>query len=449
MPAALKFRLCALQLPEDFLISSLRLFDSGVAVDAGAAIASSVPPASGLLEGLRDGSGCSWDGAAARAPGFYIEWSFPALTNVTDLVYEGSPLRGALVVCDGQAAELVQTGAGFHILGAVETLAALAPDFLWKLDASGVNQVDLVSGAVATRSGGSIVAAAEQVGQPLAFAPGSNGYVSADIGSFNSGNFSAVFDLLTVGTSNTVVLECGDNEGWSVQVDTGGYFKINIGGVASGGLNTTFQIGDGVPRRLGITYRRADRLGTLYVEGAVLAQKVLGTPNSATALTIGSRFGAFPIGAGSRIADVALWRRTLSAEEMRQTKYRDTRDWLLPRAGVHRTYVAIKGEPSVSQGLQAITALTSRKLLDVECGGQGRIYGTVSRKETPANVPLRRRVRLHRSVDGYLARETWSKSDGSYEFREISTRYEWDVIAWDHELQEYSTVANNQLAEVA
>jgi hypothetical protein len=73
----------------------------------------------------------------------------------------------------------------------------------------------------------------------------------------------------------------------------------------------------------------------------------------------------------------------------------------------------------------------------------------VSRKETPANVPLRRRVRLHRSVDGYLARETWSKADGSYEFREISTRYEWDVIAWDHELQEYSTVANNQLAEVA
>ena len=64
-------------------------------------------------------------------------------------------------------------------------------------------------------------------------------------------------------------------------------------------------------------------------------------------------------------------------------------------------------------------------------------------------MPLRRRVRLHRSVDGYLARETWSKADGSYEFSEISTRYEWDVIAWDHELQEYSTVANNQLAEVA
>lgn len=104
--------------------------------------------------------------------------------------------------------------------------------------------------------------------------------------------------------------------------------------------------------------------------------------------------------------------------------------------------------PPLTQGILNTAQLTTAKLLDAEFGGVGRIYGTVSRKLTPTNAPLRRRVRLHRSVDGYLARETWSKADGSYEFSEISTRYEWDVIAWDHELQEYSTVANNQLAEV-
>lgn len=122
----------------------------------------------------------------------------------------------------------------------------------------------------------------------------------------------------------------------------------------------------------------------------------------------------------------------------------------LPLSMISEGVVRLVSEvPPPAQGLQATHAQRSDKLIDVEFGGQGRIYGTVSRKETPANVPLRRRVRLHRSVDGYLARETWSKADGSYEFREISTRYEWDVIAWDHELQEYSTVANNQLAEVA
>jgi len=122
---------------------------------------------------------------------------------------------------------------------------------------------------------------------------------------------------------------------------------------------------------------------------------------------------------------------------------------LVSRIRSHKLSTSPSEAVPLQQGMQSMVRYRPSKLIDVECGGQGRIYGTVSRKETPANVPLRRRVRLHRSVDGYLARETWSNADGSYEFREISARYEWDVIAWDHELQEYSTVANNQLAEVA
>lgn len=86
--------------------------------------------------------------------------------------------------------------------------------------------------------------------------------------------------------------------------------------------------------------------------------------------------------------------------------------------------------------------------VDMEFGGNGRIYGTVMRKNTPANVPLSRRVRLHRSRDGLLARETYSRVDGYFSFDEINPRYEYDVIAWDHEKQEFSAVANNQLAEV-
>ena len=110
-------------------------------------------------------------------------------------------------------------------------------------------------------------------------------------------------------------------------------------------------------------------------------------------------------------------------------------------------YVLKGGEPP-QQGI----GLTQRipapgQLMDAEFGGLYRIYGSVARKGTPANVPLKRRVRLHRSKDGYLVRETWSQPDGSYEFTEISGRYEYDVIAWDHEFQDFSTVANNQLAE--
>ena len=108
----------------------------------------------------------------------------------------------------------------------------------------------------------------------------------------------------------------------------------------------------------------------------------------------------------------------------------------------------LKGGKPPPQGLAATPQIAAPgRLMDTEFGGFYRIYGTVARKETPANIPLKRRVRLHRSKDGYLVRETWSKADGSYEFTEISGRYEYDVIAWDHEMQDFSTVANNQLAE--
>lgn len=109
----------------------------------------------------------------------------------------------------------------------------------------------------------------------------------------------------------------------------------------------------------------------------------------------------------------------------------------------------LKGDKPAAQGLSVIALLKEpQRLMDAETGGFYRIYGTVERGEVPVNVPLRRRVRLHRSRDGMLVRETWSKADGSYEFTEISGRYEYDVIAWDHEMQFRSVVANNLTPEV-
>lgn len=108
----------------------------------------------------------------------------------------------------------------------------------------------------------------------------------------------------------------------------------------------------------------------------------------------------------------------------------------------------VKGVTPPPQGFGVTEKIIAApRVLDIEFDGRFRIYGTVARNETPANVPLVRRVRLHRSRDGMLVREVWSKADGCYEFTEISGRYEYDVIAWDHEFQDFSTVANNQLAE--
>ena len=104
------------------------------------------------------------------------------------------------------------------------------------------------------------------------------------------------------------------------------------------------------------------------------------------------------------------------------------------------------GEALSEQGDAAMTRIGADFVLDREFSGLGTIYGVV--RDDKTKQTLQRRVRLHRSRDGMLVRETWSKADGSYRFSEINERYEYDIEAWDHEKNSFTTVANNQLPEV-
>lgn len=166
----------------------------------------------------------------------------------------------------------------------------------------------------------------------------------------------------------------------------------------------------------------------------VLSGAVAGNQGFANIAIAGAGDVAVVAASGSQPVAPSMYR-------MRDSSY-ENRD---VRTAVARVHVPL-ASPTLPQTL-AMTTTKTEKVLDTEFGGQGRIYGTVAVKGTPSNTPVRRRVRLHRSKDGYLVRETWSRVDGSYEFTEISIRYEYDVIAWDHLMQDFSTVANNQLAE--
>lgn len=108
-----------------------------------------------------------------------------------------------------------------------------------------------------------------------------------------------------------------------------------------------------------------------------------------------------------------------------------------------RSAAVLKGAAPEPQGTLRTKSSAATQVSDTEYGGQGRVHGTVERKNTPTNVPLRRRVRLHRSRDGLLVRETWSKADGTYEFNGVSMQYEYDAIAWDNEMSYRSVIANN------
>ena len=151
--------------------------------------------------------------------------------------------------------------------------------------------------------------------------------------------------------------------------------------------------------------------------------------------------------------EFAVWQRGLSdAEILASAQAVDSvggagalsepRIGTVPLRGVVAASAAV-GSPSI------LRALCSDVALDIEFGGRGRIYGTVSIKVTPSNVPVARRVRLLRSRDSYLARETWSKPDGTYSFDGINEQYEYDVVVFDHELNYFSQVANNKKPEVA
>lgn len=95
------------------------------------------------------------------------------------------------------------------------------------------------------------------------------------------------------------------------------------------------------------------------------------------------------------------------------------------------------------QGAVGIRAHSAVRAADAENGGYGVVFGSVELYNQAGNIPLPRRVRLHRSRDGLLVRETWSDAQGNYRFEGISQRYTYDVIAWDHEGLQQSVVAND------
>lgn len=93
--------------------------------------------------------------------------------------------------------------------------------------------------------------------------------------------------------------------------------------------------------------------------------------------------------------------------------------------------------------------LALQKSGDYIHGGKGFITGTVEEKATP-NIPLRRRVRLHRDVDGMMVRETWSDAvTGAYTFTDINPAYTYHTIAFDYARNYLAVIADNLTPEVA
>lgn len=86
---------------------------------------------------------------------------------------------------------------------------------------------------------------------------------------------------------------------------------------------------------------------------------------------------------------------------------------------------------------------------DMEFAGNGKVTGTVKEKNTPANTPLRRRVRLVREIDGLQIRETWSDAiTGAYAFLQIDERHKYSVISYDYAANYRAVIADSLTPEI-
>ena len=471
--SATAWRFVGFNVPQglDLVLGRLQLLDAAGAAIPVSQVSCSHAPVSGALAGLPSGGGVvRFAGTDAAQPGFYIQFDTAVPAEIARIKIAGLSASGlpvAVTACEGSpwVPKLSYRGITYdtnheNIDG--RTLDPYLDQVSMLIWLTGTRPVDhninqqtpwMFAGGVADLPSAGAVA-----GRTLRFPVEGNAWLSAPSSAgleLGSGDFTFEARIKTTKTGNVSLLDKYNSvSSWQMMLQAG-KLAFWIGGYWSVG---TSAVNDGAYHDVAIE-RFGNRLRA-YVDGRLDGDIAFtaAIPDNGFAVAIGaqvtSRNTSYDF-----VGDIDYVRLTRGL-----ARYSSVAGYAPPLTlpavpqeaaaywgGLARLsrMAPIKGEDPVQQGLQTVAIQSPSKLLDVECGGQGRIHGTVARKSTPANVPLRRRVRLHRSVDGYLARETWSKADGSYEFIEISTRYEWDVIAWDHEQQEYSTVANNQLAEVA
>lgn len=471
MPAT-TWRLTGLTLPDgqDLRITGVQLWAGDTDVTAQATVSSSFAPREGALSALTDGdagSACVWAAQQVRLPGFYIEWTFAEAVEITRIflgaaVYAGVLTGGASVInAVGVVDEGVMLGAvSWHAKKALEHGAA----GFWSLTGSGSVQPDEVAGARnATRTGGAVVAAQLAVDGGYAFDPQTTGLIRIpSAAGVDAAGFSVCFDFQYTVVDNLVIAEHGnDNMGWSIQSLSAAQFSsygipfgamgVPVGNAGNSIWFTDVGVNDGKPHRLVMTI---DNVGAvaLYLDGRLATRRgssgtgVTKPTYNTSYIDIGSRNGTFGLPVGSRIANFALFNRVLSASEARLL----SNSVGCPVQTIPQTAtLAVAKEHWLGQG-ESATQSPQVMALDMEYGGNGVIYGTVEQKLTgDTTLPLKRRVRLHRSRDGLLVRETWSDAQGNYRFEGLSTRYTYDVIAHDHEGLLQSVIANDLTPEVS
>ena len=103
---------------------------------------------------------------------------------------------------------------------------------------------------------------------------------------------------------------------------------------------------------------------------------------------------------------------------------------------------------AVTGPTQSVTT-AAQSPVDIYDAGRGRITATVKEKNTPANMPLKRRVVLLSMPGSRAIRETWSDpATGVYTFDEVALDRVYTVVSYDHTGIYRGVVADNLTPEL-
>lgn len=486
MPAARYWRAVGLQsvAAGPLELSALHLYLAGNRVDTSATLTCTAPPASGAVANLQDNDTatvCRW--LDVSAPGFALVWDFGV--GVTQDVLALRLGAGALhaewldsLTLQSSSDGILWATWGCNVsfawpgAGALQTTPADGDAHIHStsllLHCEGPNgSTALVDSSLAplamTVIGvGKISTAQSKFGGSSFDTSGGNyGGASAPSGAaslmFGTGDFTVELWVRTTAalqvTGYPRLLAAGNYltpGGWNLVYmgPSGGALFLDfydIGGVAFGMPCGTLP--DNTWKHVAFTRQgatvRSFMDGVLQGSGTSSVDLTTGHP-----FTVGSESSA----AGNFKGFFDEIRVTKGVARYTANFTPPTEPYVAPAVGLPRAPALDRARIAVASPVPPHSALGAPPLLlarDMEFGGNGTVYGTVDRKGTPANIPLRRRVRLLSDTSGAMVRETWSDATtGAFAFSGIDPAQRYTTLVYDHEHNFRAEAADNLTPEV-
>jgi hypothetical protein len=427
-------------------LSEARLFNAAALLTGGLVPAASMPPITGALADLVDGSAAqavTW--GRLDIPRLTLTWDFTTPVEVTNIGFgSGTAKAEFALTAELEFSDNAVDWAFFRAFsppawpGASAFTTSSKNESRWdRVNLPSASKVSL-DGKTASPSAGTTVAGAtyHSTGKrqfeisTIEAAQASLGktmYLQVGVGPLEqtNGNLSGNANSYSVGTTNpgssyflgvnTAFPTFGPGQvvGVVADFDTG-KLEFFYDGVLAGVATATGLLGKRMSPRVGDTAGWAGREVQVVLEVETMAYPVA---------------GALPWG---------------GAESMTLNAFEVTR---MQSVGPANDRVVLAGVPA--SGTSTPVSVNVATMGDWLDPGLGRVRGTVKLTGTPSNTPVRRKVRLIREFDNLLIREVWSNPvTGVYDFQNVRMDYVYTVLSYDYTGLNRAVVADGQIPEL-